>query len=72
MKPVQAGLSGSLIGLLFGLAICLIQNIPIADAMLRMLILTFAGAWMGILLAWLNLLLPTNKPHDSEPQDTSR
>lgn len=70
MKPVHAALTGSLTGMLFGLAICLIQNIPISDALFRILILTFAGAWMGVLLAWLNLLLPTRHDRNSGAQDS--
>ena len=70
MKPVHAALTGSLTGLLFGLAVCLIQNIPISDALLRMLTLSFAGAWMGVLLAWLNLLLPTHHDRNSGTQDS--
>jgi len=70
MKPVHAGLTGSITGMLFGLAICLIQNIPVTDALFRILILAFSGAWMGVLLAWLNLLLPTHHEKNSEHQDS--
>jgi len=70
LKPVHAALTGSLTGLLFGLAICLIQNIPVTDALFRILVLTFAGAWMGVMLAWLNLLLPTRHEQNSEKQDS--
>lgn len=58
MKPAHAATSGALTGVLLGAAICLIQSIPVADSLFRIFILTFTGAWMGILLAWLNKLLP--------------
>jgi len=63
MKPIHAGVSGALIGLLFGSAICLIQNINIEEALFRIFILTSAGGWMGVMLAWLNQLLPSKSDH---------
>jgi len=71
MKPTYAGVSGALIGLLFGCAICLIQNIAISDAMFRIFILSSAGAWMGVMLAWLNQLLPSKSDHHSEHTDAN-
>lgn len=61
MNTAQASLLGALTGLLLGVAVCLIQAIPMLDSLLRIGVLTFAGAWMGLLLAWLNQLLPENK-----------
>ncbi|MBL4774455.1 MAG: hypothetical protein JKY87_00140 [Mariprofundus sp.] len=63
MKPTHAGISGSFIGLLLGSAVCLIQNIHIEEALFRIFILTSAGAWMGVMLAWLNQLLPSKSDH---------
>ncbi len=63
MKPVHACVSGALTGLLFGSAVCLIQNIAISDALFRIFILSSAGAWMGAMLAWLNQLLPSKSDH---------
>ncbi len=71
MKPTHAAISGALIGLLFGAAICLIQNITVSDALFRMFILTSAGAWMGVMLAWLNQLLPSKSDHHSEHPDAN-
>jgi len=71
MKPTHAGAAGALIGLLFSCAICLIQNISIDDALFRIFILTSAGAWMGVMLAWLNQLLPSKSDHQSEHTDAS-
>jgi len=70
MKPLHAGLAGMLTGLLFGCAICLIQNIAISNAFFRIFILTSAGAWMGVLLAWLNQLLPSKLNRQSEHTDS--
>ncbi len=70
MKPLHAGLAGLLTGLLFGYAICLIQNIPVSNALFRIFILMSAGAWMGILLAWLNQLLPSKVNRQSEHPDS--
>jgi len=68
MKPIHACVSGALTGLLFGSAICLIQNIAINEALFRIFILTSAGAWMGIMLAWLNQLLPSKADHQAQQQ----
>ncbi len=58
MKTTHAALSGAMTGLLFGLFICLVRDIPVADSLFRIGVLSAAGAWMGVLLAWLNELLP--------------
>jgi len=71
MSPIHASISGALVGLLFGSAICLIQNIAVSDALFRIFILTSAGAWMGVMLAWLNQLLPSKSDHHSEHTDVS-
>lgn len=71
MKPLHASLCGALTGLLFTCAICLIQNIPLAESLFRIFIVTAAGAWMGILLAWLNQLLPDKSRLDKEHLDSA-
>jgi len=71
MKPLHACFAGLLTGFLFGCAICLIQNISITDALFRIFILASAGAWMGVLLAWLNQLLPSKVSQQTEHSDTS-
>ncbi len=58
MNPTQAATSGAMTGILFGLAICMIRDIPLADSLFRTAVLGAAGAWMGVLLCWLNQLLP--------------
>jgi len=69
VSTAQASLYGALTGLLFGIAICLIQAIPFLDSLMRIAVLSFVGAWMGLLLAWLNQLLPTHTD-DEEQKDT--
>ncbi len=71
MKPLQAALSGMLSGFLFGCAICLVQNIPVPDALFRIFILTSAGTWMGVLLAWLNQILPSKIERHPEHTDNN-
>ncbi|OIO67515.1 MAG: hypothetical protein AUJ57_11075 [Zetaproteobacteria bacterium CG1_02_53_45] len=68
MNPGHAATSGALTGLLFGCAICLIQNIPVVDSLFRVFVLTFACAWMGVLLAWLNQIIPGKMDQDSAKQ----
>jgi len=58
MKVSQASISGAATGFLFGCAICLVQEISIIDSIFRIFVLTVAGAWMGVLLVWLDQLLP--------------
>lgn len=69
MSTLQAGIAGALSGLLFGCAVCLVQAIPIPDALLRIFVLAAAGGWMGVLLVWLNHLLPSETDVQSEQQD---
>ncbi len=69
MKPTHAATSGALAGLLLGSAICLIQNISVEDSLFRVSILAFSGAWMGILLAWLNQILPSQSNHQNDPKN---
>jgi len=58
-----ATLYGACLGLLAGAAITLLFNLDMSDSVYRTGILTISGAWMGMLLAWLNTLLPEhNEP----------
>ena len=66
MKIGQAGLLGALAGFLLGLFICLIQGISVEHALLRISILTAAAGWIGIMLAWLNQLLPSAKEEEPD------
>ncbi|MFQ5519694.1 MAG: hypothetical protein ACE5E3_06825 [Mariprofundus sp.] len=66
---MHAAVAGMLTGFLFGCAICLIQNIPVTQSLFRIFVLTAAGGWMGVMLAWLNQLLPSKSDHSAEHPD---
>jgi len=57
-------------GFLLGCAICLIQDIAVLDSLFRVFVLTIAGAWMGVLLGWLDQLLPAAKHQQDD--DTAK
>ena len=57
MQVKHAAVAGVSIGILAGCAICLVIDVTFMDALFRTSILAVAGAWMGILLVWLNDLL---------------
>jgi len=57
MQTKHAAVAGASIGLLAGVAICLIIGTSLSDALFRISVLVIGGAWMGVLLAWLNVLL---------------
>jgi len=59
MKVSQASISGAATGFLLGCSICLVQNIAVVDSTFRIFVLTMVGAWIGVLLVWLDQLLPS-------------
>jgi small basic protein len=52
---------GGIAGLLLGIVITLVYDLPISDAAYRLLVLSICGAWMGAILSWLNHLLPQSE-----------
>jgi len=61
MSTSHAATCGGVAGLLLGVIIALINDMQLADAAYRLLILAMCGAWMGSILATLNdLLMPDN------------
>ena len=63
MKVSYAASCGAFMGILIAIAICVFREISFQDTCVRMLVLGGGGAWMGMLLAWLNhLLTPEQKP----------
>lgn len=66
MPVYQASLYGATLGFLSGLVIALIFNLGFADAIFRSLILTIGGGWIGMLLAWLNALLPQTASEEAD------
>jgi len=62
MRTSYAAASGAFAGVLIGIAICLMQEISLADSAFRCFVLGASGAWMGMLLAWLDqMLTPKSK-----------
>jgi len=62
MRTSYAAASGAFAGVLIGISICLIQEISLADSVFRCFVLGASGAWMGMLLAWLDqMLTPQNR-----------
>ena len=63
MTLMQASSSGALAGAGLALAVCMVNAIGLEDTLFRMFILAIGGAWIGFLLAWLNLILPRTHHH---------
>jgi hypothetical protein len=63
MTLLQATATGALTGACLAFAVCMFNNISLMDTLFRMFILAVGGAWVGLLLAWLNLILPKNNPN---------
>jgi len=61
MAIKQALISGGILGATIAFAVGMFQNFTFADIIFRMFILGLAGAWIGWMLAWLNVMLPTSK-----------
>jgi hypothetical protein len=57
MQVKHAAIAGSSIGILSGIAICTIIDASLSDALFRISILAIGGAWMGMMLVWLDELL---------------
>lgn len=66
MPVIYASLYGMTLGLLSGLVIALLFNLNASDAAFRMLVLAIGGGWIGMLLAWLNSLLPQPTGEETE------
>ena len=57
MKVSYAASCGALTGILVAIAICMLRDMSLQDTCIRMAVLGGGGAWMGMLLAWLNQIL---------------
>jgi len=67
LKISYAAACGGLAGGLVGLAVCIVQSVAWQDAVFRIAVLAVGAAWMGMLLAWLNLMLtPQEKVEHDE------
>jgi len=65
MRTSYAATTGAFAGALIGIVICLIQEISWLDSIFRCFVLGASGAWMGMLLAWLDQMLTPSKKDGS-------
>jgi len=73
IQTSYAAASGAFAGVLIGIAICLVQEISLADSAFRSFILGASGAWMGMLLAWLDqMLTPQSKKNAGDDTNNRR
>jgi len=63
MKLFQAVTTGGLTGACLAFAVCMFNDITLLDTLFRMFVLGIGGAWVGFLLAWLNMILPRTNQH---------
>ena len=56
---------GGVTGLLLGIIVVLIYDLPLIEGGFRVLTLGVCGAWMGAILAWLDQLLPQKESDES-------
>ncbi|MDX8412640.1 MAG: hypothetical protein R8J85_00990 [Mariprofundales bacterium] len=76
MNASHVAAFGGACGSLIAFSICMVIGIDFYQTMIRVAVLGVAGAWIGMMLAWLNQLLPTmpkTKPkqnEESEDDDT--
>jgi len=68
LKVSYASACGGLAGALVGVAICIVQGVGWHDAILRVFVLGGTAAWMGMLLAWLNLMLSPSEASSSKQE----
>lgn len=70
MTVRHAGTYGGATGLLLGIVVVLVCNVPIAEAAYRLLALAMCGALMGAMLVWLDTLLP--RAEERKPTEAGR
>jgi len=66
LRISYAAACGGLGGALIGISVCILKDMSWVDAVFRVFVLSASAAWMGMLLAWLNLML---SPVDDVQQD---
>jgi uncharacterized membrane protein YjfL (UPF0719 family) len=72
IQTSYAAACGAFAGVLIGIAICLVQEISLADSAFRCFILGASGAWMGMLLAWLDQMLTPQSKKNAGDDTTNR
>ncbi|MDQ6989176.1 MAG: hypothetical protein Q9M19_04775 [Mariprofundaceae bacterium] len=63
MKVFQATTTGAMAGACLAFSVCMFNDLALADALFRILVLAMGGAWIGFLMAWLNTILPSSDMH---------
>ncbi|MDX8384374.1 MAG: hypothetical protein R8M45_09850 [Ghiorsea sp.] len=66
MHLSHATMLGAISGACLGFAICMFNDITLVDTLFRMVVLSIGGAWIGFLLAWLNIILPPAEHQEHE------
>lgn len=56
---------GGCAGFLLGTVIVFVYDMPLGDAVYRLLTLSICGAWMGAIFCWLDHLLSYSKERNS-------
>jgi len=73
MNASHVAAFGGACGSLIAFSICMVIGIDFYQTMIRVAVLGAAGAWIGMMLSWLNQLLPTmpksNPKQDEESED---
>ena len=66
MNTSQVAAFGGACGALIGFSICMVVGIDFYETIIRVAVLGGAGAWIGMMLSWLNQLLPTMPQPEQE------
>jgi len=66
MNASHVAAFGGACGSLIAFSICMVIGIDFYQTMIRVAVLGAAGAWIGMMLAWLNQLLPTMPKSDAD------
>lgn len=69
MNTSHVAAFGGACGVLIGFAICMVVGIGFYDTVIRVAVLGGAGAWIGMMLSWLNQLLPTMPQPEQEEEE---
>lgn len=69
MNIYHSAVTGAWVGACLAFAVCMVKDLALADTLYRMFILGIGGAWIGFLLSWLNLILPSLESKQQHTQD---
>ncbi|MBL1353300.1 MAG: hypothetical protein COA61_008235 [Zetaproteobacteria bacterium] len=70
LKVSYAAACGGLAGGLVGLAVCVVQGVGWNESVFRVFVLAVSAAWMGMLLAWLNVMLSPQNEDSNDGEST--